>query len=380
MNQPASSSISSLMTDVSVQDPPSAPRRAVLLTGATGCLGREVLLRLLKRPQDDLRLLVRRASRGVARVEAMRRYLEASGADMKSTRIVLVVGDLLQPRLGLSPSGFRALQREVTHIVHAAAATDLAQGWLAAYRANVVGARRVAAFGAGAPSLRRFVQVSTAYAEMQETATDARLPALNAYERSKQQAERVVATLIDKARLRVVRPSILIGRSGDGWIAGPSALLRTLHHYVRDRAKTIPGFAHAPLDLVPVDHVADIVAALLVSRAGVGRPVVASSGSAAPAVRDVVDLTRRIWRTSGVTSFDPRAPAPNAAALSAIVEYLRVPRRVVLEGGITAAALGLRTPPVWQRLARTLRFYRDSAYLRRVPWAPSTPAHVTAEA
>lgn len=98
------------------------PMRSVLLTGATGYIGIYLLVELLQQTDARVLCLVRAATPedGRARVIAnLRRYDLLGGVDLD--RVDIVLGDLLEPELGLSTEQFRALAARIDTIVHAAA-------------------------------------------------------------------------------------------------------------------------------------------------------------------------------------------------------------------------------------------------------------------
>jgi len=98
--------------------PQGTPERP-LLTGVTGYLGAFLLADLLRTCKGELRCLVRApdAAAGRARIQralAQRGLWEPSFAG----RVVPVLGDLAQPRLGLSPRKFDALADAVDAVYH----------------------------------------------------------------------------------------------------------------------------------------------------------------------------------------------------------------------------------------------------------------------
>jgi thioester reductase-like protein len=86
---------------------------AYFVTGATGFIGRHLVERLLER-EGTIYVLVREGSRG--RLEELRNRW---GVD--EDRVVGIVGDLSQPRLGVSDNDIGRLHGEVDHLFHLAA-------------------------------------------------------------------------------------------------------------------------------------------------------------------------------------------------------------------------------------------------------------------
>jgi amino acid adenylation domain-containing protein/thioester reductase-like protein len=96
------------------------PMRRVLLTGATGFLGAHLLAELLSRTEADVYCLVRAESVAVGRARLLanlrRAKLTVPAEDLD--RIVPVVGDMAEPRLGLSTADYEMLCATMDAIYH----------------------------------------------------------------------------------------------------------------------------------------------------------------------------------------------------------------------------------------------------------------------
>ncbi len=99
-----------------------AGSRQILLTGATGFLGRAVARRILDNTHATLICLVRPGG-GFSGRARLRSQLLSSGIDgtVFDRRVRVVDGDLSKLRLGLDAAGFEALASEVDAICHAGA-------------------------------------------------------------------------------------------------------------------------------------------------------------------------------------------------------------------------------------------------------------------
>jgi FkbH-like protein/thioester reductase-like protein len=105
--------------DVSTYD---RPMRSVLLTGVTGYIGIYLLVELLEQTSARVLCLVRSATPedGLLRIIAnLRRYELLDRVDL--SRVEVVLGDLLEPRLGHSEAEFKGLAARIDTIVHSAA-------------------------------------------------------------------------------------------------------------------------------------------------------------------------------------------------------------------------------------------------------------------
>ena len=108
------------------------------VTGATGFIGRNLVELLLER-EGTVYVLVREGSKG--RLEELRNRW---GVD--SERIVGIVGDLSEPKLGVSAADLDRLEGEVDHLFHLAAIYDMTANAETQRVANVEGTRHMVGF------------------------------------------------------------------------------------------------------------------------------------------------------------------------------------------------------------------------------------------
>src|SRR4051794_1814763 len=105
------------------------------VTGATGFIGRNLVELLLQR-EGTIYALVREGSKG--RLEELRRRW---GVD--EHRVVGVVGDISEPRLGVSDADVEMLRGQVDHFFHLAAVYDMTADAESQRVANVEGTRHM---------------------------------------------------------------------------------------------------------------------------------------------------------------------------------------------------------------------------------------------
>ena len=119
--------------------------REVLLTGATGFLGRYVLRDLLRHNDGLVVHCVVRADDSGHGLHRLRRALEEAGIrdDEFAPRIRIVPGDVTAVRFGLSDAEFESLCRKIDAVFHLAAEVNLASSYLTIRKANVFSTRNV---------------------------------------------------------------------------------------------------------------------------------------------------------------------------------------------------------------------------------------------
>jgi thioester reductase-like protein len=269
----------------------------VLLTGATGFVGMELLARYLERTDRRVYALVRSANEreATARVKQTLRCL--FGAEHPyARRVVAVRGDITRPGLGLGGRRDRLAER-VSEVVHGAASVSFQLGLEDMRQINVEGTRRVLEFAERAQArggLRRFSYISTAYVAgehagcFSEDELDVSQHFRNAYEQSKFEAEHLVAGA--RLPVTVLRPSIIVGERDSGWTQSFNVLYWPLRAFSRGSYVALPARRDAPVDVVPVDYVADAIFALSQSPEAEGATYHLTAGADATSVGELVEL------------------------------------------------------------------------------------------
>jgi long-chain acyl-CoA synthetase len=227
---------------------------AVLLTGATGFVGREILSRFLERGDRHVFALVR--------AENDDRAAERLPLD---DRLTAVAGDIEERELGLSGQARELLRREVSTVLHCAASVSFDLPLAESRGVNVEGTRRVLEFARSCERLERLSYVSTAYVAGEpgglfredELAVGQRFR--NPYERSKFEAELALRSEGSDLPLQILRPSIVVGDSSTGRTSSFNVLYGPLKAFARGAVPAIPARRDSPVDIVPVDYVADRV-------------------------------------------------------------------------------------------------------------------------
>ena len=195
----------------------------VLLTGATGLVGR-YLLRDLLDEQLSVAVVARssRAATANARIEAiMARWESLAGRSLR--RPVVLAGDLRQPQLGLSAADRDWIRRRCDRVLHSAASMTFREDKQGEpFRTNVDGMKNLLAL-CQELSIREFHHVSTAYicglrsGRIFEDDVDLGQQNGNVYEVSKLAAEKMLRAADFLEAKTIYRPASVVGDSRTGY-------------------------------------------------------------------------------------------------------------------------------------------------------------------
>lgn len=244
----------------------------VLLSGATGFLGMEVLVRLLERSDSDVIVLVRASDRDAAVERLIGVFSQLyDKLPLAAGRVHAICADMSQADLGLSSADRREILARTTSIVHCAASIAFDLPLDEARNINAGGAARMLELAQelnATGRLRRMVHVSTAYVcgrhtgVFSESQLDVGQTFRNTYERSKAHAERILRSSASDLPLVVARPSIIVGDSRSGWTPSFNVVYWPLQAFSRGLIGEIPADPDGALDIIPIDHAADAILAL----------------------------------------------------------------------------------------------------------------------
>ncbi len=272
--------------------------RSILLTGATGFLGKVVLEELLRRDDefdfDRVFVLVRAADDRAAQIRLEREVLGSEcfadfGVDAFE-RVELLRGDVSQPGCGLDPRDARRVEACVSRIIHCAASVEFDLPLAAAAQINIQGALEVVDLAQRCGHLEALVQVSTAYVTAADadpcTAREELAPlprpaaaiygeiqsgraerrALlretghpNTYTLTKAIAEHLAVERGAELPLTILRPSIISASRRfpfPGWIDSSAAFASVVTGIGVGQLRTIAADPDAQIDIVPCDDVA----------------------------------------------------------------------------------------------------------------------------
>jgi long-chain acyl-CoA synthetase len=254
---------------------------SVLLTGATGFLGRHILWDLLRQSPDTTVTCVLRPGRG-SPARRLQRTLAAAGNQLPidaRDRCHAVDGDLADERLIADPATRERLVREVDRVVHCAASVQFETPLDKARSVNVGGTRNVLRFAVDAQAggrLRRVDHFSTSYVagRAQRLMMEDELAPTsftNTYEQTKWESEQLVREHQRELPITIFRPSIVVGDSKTGYTSNFRVLYWPLKTLASGLAIVAPLDPKGIVDLVPVDYVVDAFRVLSATDASLGK-------------------------------------------------------------------------------------------------------------
>lgn len=384
----------------STTDVPSAGAgERILVTGATGFLGQQIIGVLLEKlPKARLVVFVRE-KKGQSVQERLHAMVDMVAASHKRDEVlsrieVFPSDDISAERCGLSPDDYRAVASGLTRIIHSAATVRFDHPLDYARRINVGGTRNVLDLAEEAVkngSLRSFTYIGTAFVAgersglVREDELDVGQKFRNTYEKTKCEAEKLVRSRMGAIPTVITRPSIIVGDSRTGETTSFKTLYWPLKIYVKYKWRTVPASPDGVIDIVPVDFVAEAVVALSFDTNAIGRCFHLCAGH------------ERCTTLGGITraaaSFfslkPPRYINPNLfVAILRPLLYATIwgrGRRILRDAAMyrpyfqvrtlfdtthtekMLAARGVRRPDVSQYLEKLFRFCRETDWGTRLP-------------
>jgi nucleoside-diphosphate-sugar epimerase len=329
----------------------------ILLTGATGFVGMEVLVRLLEDTEQEVVCLVRAADQAGAD-ERLGGVLDTLYRDPSrfQGRVHALRGDLT--------GDVARPSREIDIVCHCAASISFGLELDEAREINVEGTRAMLDLARDAGA-QRFVHVSTAYVagtrpgEFREDMLDEGQGFRNTYEQTKWEAEHLVADRAgDFATTAIARPSIVMGESDSGWTPAFNVLYWPLRAFARGLFEQVPAKPEGRVDVVSVDYVADGIAKLIATDATGTFNLV--SGADAATVDQLSELACVHFDRPKPPYVQPGAFGDAAADEHGAVYLPYFDMDVVFDDTRTRTELGLR-PPKLPEYFDALMDYADLA-------------------
>ncbi|WP_242045553.1 MULTISPECIES: non-ribosomal peptide synthetase family protein [unclassified Calothrix] len=242
------------------------------LTGATGFLGTFLLHELLYKTRADIHCLVRSSSieEGQAKIKSsLQRY--HLWEESLSSRIIPVLGDLSQPKMGIEPAKFFRLTEKIDMIYHCGAWVNLIYPYPVLKTVNVLGTQEVLRL-ASQTKIKPVHFISTvdvlssgnsnhitkSYRE-QDFISPSKFYS-SGYAQSKYIAEKLVMMAYSRGLpVSIYRPSNIMGHSKTGITQTNSLVTKIIKGCIQ---MGIAPQIDAVLNLVPVDYVSQMIVSL----------------------------------------------------------------------------------------------------------------------
>lgn len=233
----------------------------ILLTGATGYIGKKLLEQLLAERSETLLIPVRATSS--EELEKRKAELLKGVATNNHARV-----EVLQSDLANLVENLQAHRSEISMIIHNAAKTAFNVDEATANSVNRDGSLTLLKFASDCPKLENFTYVSTLYAsgmaagEIKEEFFSSPVFA-NHYERSKWEVEEAIRTQFSHLPWRIARVATVISDSKNGVVIQHNAIHNTLKLFYYGLISLLPGRAETPIHLVDGEFTAKSLATVI---------------------------------------------------------------------------------------------------------------------
>lgn len=291
-----------------MQDKPHP--HTIVVTGATGALGSELVPRLLQRyPRSRLVAIVRAKSSEDAAVRLARAIDDPALLAAAGERIEALPGDVGKPMLGLDDGTASRLAVRTGKVFHLAANVRFSATLSESRAGNVDSTRVVLDFCRRCrdahPGDFELHYASTAYVvgnrqgPLREDELNQGQGFWNAYERSKLEAEELVVAARREMSVTIYRPSQVICLSADGKVRKLFGFLEFMKLACTGKARigVLPARPEVRTDMVPIDYVCDAIAYLSGEPDALGRTFLLAAGvKRSLPLEEVIDIAYRVVR------------------------------------------------------------------------------------
>lgn len=238
----------------------------ILVTGATGFLGTQILRKLIGK-NIEIMVLVRGKTYEKALNHLKRSWMEwPELLEVIGGKIKLIKGDLTKPCLGIERKVYDQLIKNLCYIINCAADLRLNASLDELRKINVQGTYHLIELAEKAHEdhgFGCFVHISTAYVagkregSISEEYLSDEYGFSSNYEESKYESELVVRS--SKIPQAIIRPGMIVGDSKTGYIKTFNTIYILLRLYLNQKLRVVPVDSSLKINLIPVDYVAEAV-------------------------------------------------------------------------------------------------------------------------
>jgi long-chain acyl-CoA synthetase len=232
-----------------------AKKEIILITGATGTLGRRIVKEILRSQAISKIILLVRGETNKAARERVFEIIKQS----KRKVIDVYASDITKNNLGLNDQVYDRLSKEVTSILHCAANVRFSLPLEEAMAVNYQGTTNLLEFAKDCQELSKFGHVSTAFVAgkrkgfIYEDELEHNAGFINSYEQSKYETELLVRSNFDNLPINIFRPTILIDDESR------NAVNYMLKLFYEKSLPFIPGDKKGCVDLVQPHYCASVI-------------------------------------------------------------------------------------------------------------------------
>lgn len=282
----------------------------ILLTGATGALGSELLPRLLQRyPNSRLVAIVRGKSRQEAEARLAQAVDDPALFAAEGHRIEALPGDVGKPQFGLDDETAFRLAAVTGKLFHLAANVRFSATLSESRAGNVESTRMVLDFSLRCrntnPNIFELHYISTAYVvgnrrgQLREDELNCGQGFWNAYEQSKLEAEELAVAARREMSVTIYRPSQVICLSADGKVRKLFGFLEFMKLACTGKVtiEILPAQPDVRTDMVPINYVCNAITYLSGEPDALGKTFLLAAGRERSLPLDeVIDIAYHIVR------------------------------------------------------------------------------------
>ncbi|MDI6643769.1 MAG: AMP-binding protein [Methanobacteriaceae archaeon] len=319
----------------------------ILVTGATGFLGTQIMRRLIGKNMEIM-VLVRGKTYEKALNHLKRSWmewpelLEAIGKEIK-----LIKGDVIEPNLGIDKKVYGQLIKNLSYIINCAADLRLDASLEELRKINVNGTSHLIELSKKAHEdhgFGCFVHISTAYVAgkregpiSEESLSDDYGFSSN-YEQSKYESELVVRN--SKVPHAIIRPGMIVGDSKTGYIKTFNTIYVLLRLYLNQKLRVVPVDSSLKINLIPVDYLAEAVNKLTFDKGSEGKTYhLTAPYQSLPTIKELVEFMNK-WAYEKLNikisrPFFIKIPSRIIKGLDGVKKYLNPGNKRLIETIIT---------------------------------------------
>lgn len=238
----------------------------ILLTGATGLLGSQLLKLFVSKKNLKIVLLIR--GRNLQACEY--RYRKLFDGVLKGKRVLakvkVISGDITKKYFGLDKNTYDRLCDSINEIFHCAALAEFRQPLSKVRLHNVIGTKNVLEFAARCSDIKKLNYISTVFiagtfrGKFREKDLDVNQGFNSAYEKSKFEAETLIKKYLNKRfNIAIYRPSIIVGEYRSGRTTNFRMFYQPFRSLSLNLIKEMPINRKTVLNIVPCDYAAKAI-------------------------------------------------------------------------------------------------------------------------